>query len=251
MSEVKITAVMMDDSTIDVKKEVDMVFSIANTLRGPYKPDKYKDVIIPMIILRRLECALMQKSAKWDRVAATFEKKKDTPPQVLCKLTGYPFYNTSRYNLKKLLDEAPAIVENFGFYLDSFSANIQAIFNGLEFKKEIEKLDKNNRLLGVVRKFSELDLDPDTVDSHKMGYMFEEIIRRFSENAQAGDHYTPREVIRMLTSVLLAEGSDDVFSEGKEVTVLEKTLPTYKPTKLKNRRKSTHFLSRNQKSTHF
>ena len=221
MSDVKITAVMMDDSTIDVKKEVDMVFSIANTLRGPYKPDKYKDVIIPMIILRRLECALMQKSAKWDRVAATFEKKKDTPPQVLCKLTGYPFYNTSRYNLKKLLDEAPAIVDNFGFYLDSFSANIQAIFNGLEFKKEIEKLDKNNRLLGVVRKFSELDLDPDTVDSHKMGYMFEEIIRRFSENAQAGDHYTPREVIRMLTSVLLAEGSDDVFSEGKEVTVLD------------------------------
>ena len=221
MSEIKITAVMMDDSTIDVKKEVDMVFSIANTLRGPYKPDKYKDVIIPMIILRRLECALMQKNAKWDRVAATFEKKKDTPPQVLCKLTGYPFYNTSRYNLKKLLDEAPAIVENFGFYLDSFSANIQAIFNGLEFKKEIEKLDKKNRLLGVVRKFSELDLDPDTVDSHKMGYMFEEIIRRFSENAQAGDHYTPREVIRMLTSVLLAEGSDDVFSEGKEVTVLD------------------------------
>lgn len=221
MSDVKITAVMMDDSSIDVKKEVDMVFSIANTLRGPYKPDKYKDVIIPMIILRRLECALMQKSAKWDRVAATFEKKKDTPPQVLCRLTGYPFYNTSRYNLKKLLDEAPAIVENFGFYLDSFSTNIQAIFNGLEFKKEIEKLDKNNRLLGVVRKFSELDLDPDTVDSHKMGYMFEEIIRRFSENAQAGDHYTPREVIRMLTSVLLAEGSDDVFSEGKEVTVLD------------------------------
>ena len=221
MSDIKITAVMMDDSTIDVKKEVDMVFSIANTLRGPYKPDKYKDVIIPMIILRRLECALMQKNAKWDRVVTTFEKNKETPPQVLCKLTGYPFYNTSRYNLKKLLDEAPAIVENFGFYLDSFSANIQAIFNGLEFKKEIEKLDKNNRLLGVVRKFSELDLDPDTVDSHKMGYMFEEIIRRFSENAQAGDHYTPREVIRMLTSVLLAEGSDDVFSEGKEVTVLD------------------------------
>lgn len=221
MSKIKITAVMMDDSSIDVKKEVDVVFSIANTLRGPYKPDKYKDVIIPMIILRRLECALMQKDANWDKVAAKFEKNKNVPPQVLCKLTGYPFYNTSNYNLKKLLDEAPAIVENFGFYLDSFSANIQAIFNGLEFKKEIEKLDKNNRLLGVVRKFSELDLDPDTVDSHKMGYMFEEIIRRFSENAQAGDHYTPREVIRMLTSVLLAEGSDDVFSEGKEVTVLD------------------------------
>lgn len=76
MSKTKITAVMMDDSTIDVKKEVDVVFSIANTLRGPYKPDKYKDVIIPMIILRRLECALMQKSAKWNEVATKFEKIK-------------------------------------------------------------------------------------------------------------------------------------------------------------------------------
>ena len=82
-------------------------------------------------------------------------------------------------------------------------------------------MDKNNRLLGVVKKFSELDLNPETIDGHKMGYMFEEIIRRFSENAEAGDHYTPREVIRALSSILLAEGCDDVFSEGKEITVLD------------------------------
>ena len=98
---------------------------------------------------------------------------------------------------------------------------MQAIFEELKFKEEIKNLDKNNRLLGVVKKFSELNLDPDTVDSLKMGYMFEEIIRRFSENAEAGDHYTPREVIRLLTSILLSEGCSDVFSEGREVTVLD------------------------------
>ena len=120
-----------------------------------------------------------------------------------------------------MLTEAPAIVENLTFYIESFSPNVQAIFEELKFKTEIKNLDKNNRLLGVVKKFSELDLNPDKVDGLKMGYMFEEIIRRFSENAEAGDHYTPREVIRLLTSILLAEGCNDVFKEGREVTVLD------------------------------
>ena len=123
--------------------------------------------------------------------------------------------------MEKLLTEAPAIVENLTFYIESFSPNVQAIFEELKFKTEIKNLDKNNRLLGVVKKFSELDLNPDKVDGLKMGYMFEEIIRRFSENAEAGDHYTPREVIRLLTSILLAEGCNDVFKEGREVTVLD------------------------------
>lgn len=113
-------------------------------------------------------------------------------------------------------------MENFHFYLESFSPNIKdMLITRLKFKEKISDLDKNNRLLGVVKKFSELDLNPETIDGHKMGYMFEEIIRRFSENAEAGDHYTPREVIRALSSILLAEGCDDVFSEGTEITVLD------------------------------
>ena len=214
----KITQVMMDDTPIDASKEVDMVFSIANTLRGPYKPDKYKDVIIPMIILRRLECALDDTK---DDVVETFKKNPKAPAQLLCRKSGYPFYNTSDFTLKKLLSEAPSIVENLTFYIESFSPNVQSIFEELKFKAEIKNLDKNNRLLGVVKKFSELDLDPDNVDGIKMGYMFEEIIRRFSENAEAGDHYTPREVIRLLTSILLAEGCSDIYSEGREITVLD------------------------------
>ena len=226
MAEIDFTKVMMDDTTLDVSKEVAMVFSIANTLRGPYRADKYKDVIIPMIIIRRLECALQLKDAsgktRQQKVAEMYAKNKKTPKQVLETLSGYPFYNTSAFTLKTLLDEAPSIVENFIFYIESFSANIQDILiDKLNFKEEIKKLDKNNRLLGVVKKFSELDLNPETIDGHKMGYMFEEIIRKFSENADAGDHYTPREVIRMLASILLAEGADDLFGEGKEITVLD------------------------------
>lgn len=218
MAKAKITEVMMDDKTIDASKEIAMVFSIANTLRGPYKPDKYKDVIIPMTILRRLECAL---ASTKKAVVDTYKKNPKAPAQLLCKKSGYQFYNTCEYDLKKLLTEAPAIVENLTFYIESFSSNVQAIFDELKFKEEIKNLDKNNRLLGVVKKFSELDLDPEKVDNLKMGYMFEEIIRRFSENASAGDHYTPREVIRLLTSILLAEGCSDIFSEGREVTVLD------------------------------
>lgn len=218
MAKARITEVMMDDKTIDASKEIAMVFSIANTLRDPYKPDKYKDVIIPMIILRRLECALAPTKKA---VVDTFKKNPATPAQLLCRKSGYQFYNTCEFTLEKLLTEAPAIVENLTFYIESFSPNVQAIFEELKFKTEIKNLDKNNRLLGVVKKFSELDLNPDKVDGLKMGYMFEEIIRRFSENAEAGDHYTPREVIRLLTSILLAEGCNDVFKEGREVTVLD------------------------------
>lgn len=225
MAKTKITHVMMDDTTLNVNKEVDMVFSIANTLRGPYKADKYKDIIIPMIIIRRLECALATKDAssktRKQKVTEAYKKNSKTPQKVLERLAGYPFYNTSDFDLAGLLDESPAIVENFHFYLESFSPNIKdMLITRLKFKEKITDLDKNNRLLGVVKKFSELDLNPETIDGHKMGYMFEEIIRRFSENAEAGDHYTPREVIRALSSILLAEGCDDVFSEGKEITVL-------------------------------
>lgn len=218
MPDHKITQVMMDDNTIDASKEIKMVLSIANTLRGPYRAENYKDVIIPMIILRRLECALAKTKKA---VVAAYKKNPKAPAQLLCKKSGYQFYNTCEFDLANLLTEAPAIVENLTFYIDSFSPNVQDIFEELKFKEEIKNLDKHNRLLGVVKKFSELDLDPDRVDNVKMGYMFEDIIRRYSENANAGDHYTPREVIRLLTSILLAEGCSDVFSEGREVTVLD------------------------------
>jgi type I restriction enzyme M protein len=220
-----ISKTMTDDSPLNVSKEIALVFSIANTLRGPYKSDKYKDVIIPMIIIRRLECALAKTK---ERVVKTYQgaeaSKSELPDKVLYSVAGFPFYNRSRWTLKKLLDDPTNIASNFQDYIDGFSPNIQTMFGkkaGLNFGAEIEKMDTNNRLYGVVKKFSELDLNPETIDNIKMGYMFEEIIRKFSENAEAGDHYTPREVIRLLVQILTAEGIDDIYDDGKVVTVLD------------------------------
>ena len=211
--------VMLDDNSIDVSKEVGLVWSIANSLRGAYTSDKYKEVIIPMVIIRRFECAL---AATKEAVIAKYKKNPNTPAALLEQASGYPFYHTSEYTLKRLLNDSDGIADNFKSYIDGFSANVQTIINNLEFKKQIDKLDKNNRLFGIVKKFSEINFDPSSVDGMKMGYIFEDIIRRFSENAEAGDHYTPREVIRLLVNILLAEGCNDLLTEeGKVATVLD------------------------------
>ena len=204
------------ESSIDVKRQVDAVFSIANSLRGTYQSDKYKDVIIPMIIIRRLECAMADTR---DAVCSAYEKNKHTPDAVLRKISGFPFYNYSRWTLAKLLAEPQSLARNFKSYLDSFSPNIKQIISDLDFKKQIDKMAKGAKLTGVVRKFADLDLDPDTVSNVAMGYMFEEIIRRFSENAEAGDHYTPREIVRLMVRLALAEGCDDLTEPGKNINV--------------------------------
>ena len=206
------------NDTINVTKEVNMVWSIANKLRGPYKSDKYKDVIIPMVIIRRFECAL----AKTKKVVLDeYNSDKTTPYQMLCRKSGYSFYNTSKFDLKELLNDADHIADNFKSYIKGFSPNVKEIIDNLAFEKEIDKMDKNNRLLGVVKEFSNLDLNPETVDNHKMGYIFEDIIRRFSENAEAGDHFTPREVIKLMVDILLSEGCDDLMAAGKAITILD------------------------------
>jgi len=211
--------VMFDDASIDVSKEVALVWSIANSLRGAYTSDKYKDVIIPMVIIRRFECAL---AATKQAVVDKHKMNPNIPAALLEKESGYPFYNTSEFTLARLLNDSDNIASNFQSYIEGFSANVQTILNNLDITKQIEKLDKNNRLYGIVKKFSEIDFDPNSVDGMRMGYIFEDIIRRFSENAEAGDHYTPREVIRLLVNILLAEGCNDLLTdEGKVATVLD------------------------------
>ena len=212
--------VMFDDTSIDVSKEVGLVWSIANSLRGAYTSDKYKDVIIPMVIIRRFECALEETK---DAVVAKYKQNPNLPAALLCQVSKYPFYNTNEFTLKRLLDDSDSIASNLKSYIEGFSANIQLILEKLlKFSTQIDKMDKSNRLYSVVKKFSDLDLYPDHVDSMKMGYIFEDIIRRFSENAEAGDHYTPREVIRLMANILLAEGCDDLLTEeGKIATVLD------------------------------
>ena len=215
--------VMWDDSPIDVSNEVNFIWSIANKLRGPYQSDKYKDVIIPMTIIRRFECAL--EPTKND-VVKKYKEDINFPYKAMCRISGFQFYNTSEFTLAELVNDADHLADNFKSYLNGFSYNVQDIIKNLEFDKQIDKMDKHNRLLSVVKAFSELDLNPLTVDNMKMGYIFEELIRKFSENAEAGDHYTGRDIIKLMVSLLLAEGCDDVFEDGKIVTILDQAAGT-------------------------
>lgn len=227
MAENTVIDAMWDDSPVDVSTEVNFIWSIANKLRGPYQSDKYKDVIIPMTIIRRFECALAPTK---DKVVAQFKASPNFPAKAMYRVSGFQFYNASEFTLEELCNDSDHLAANFKSYIQGFSTNVQEILlsaeKGLDFNKQIDKMDKNNRLLSIVKAFSELDLNPRTIDNVKMGYIFEELIRKFSENAEAGDHYTGRDIIKLMVNILLAEGCDDIFDEGKVITILDQACGT-------------------------
>lgn len=212
-----------DESPVDVTAEANFIWGIANKLRGSYMPDKYGDVIIPMVVIRRFECTLAKTK---QAVVEMFEKMPTYPYKAMCKISGFQFYNTSRYDLKELCNDADNIAKNFMAYIGGFSENVQDILNELEIDKHIEKMDKDGCLFSVVKAFSELDLDPETYDSIKMGYIFENLIGRFYQNVDAGQFYTGRDIIKLLCAVLLSEGCDDIFDDKKIVTVCDQACGT-------------------------
>jgi len=214
---------LWDDKPIDVTAEVNMIWSIANKLRGTYQSDKYKNVIIPMTIIRRFECALACTKKK---VVAYVAKNPSAPEQRLFKEAGFRFFNKSPLTLAELCNDADIIAGNFKEYIQGFSSRVQDIIKNLEFDGEIDKMDEHDCLFPVVQAFSELDLDPAKIDSMKMGYIFEDLIRRFSENAEAGDHYTGRDIIKLMVMLLLAEGSEDVIFDGRVTTILDQASGT-------------------------
>ena len=214
---------LWDESPIDVTPEVNFIWSIANKLRGSYMPDKYGDVIIPMTILRRLECALEPTKKA---VTDMFAKNPNYPPKAMYRISGYQLYNTSPYTLKELCNEPDNIKSNFKVYIEGFSAEVQEIFNGLEMFSHIDKMDKDGCLFSVVQAFADLDLDPKTYDSIKMGYIFEHLIGKFYQNVDAGQFYTGRDIIKCLVAVLISEGCDDIFDDGKVVTVCDQACGT-------------------------
>lgn len=213
----------VQEKAVDISKETNMIWTIANRLRGAYKADKYRDTIIPMTIIRRFECALAETKSK---VVEQFKKNDKTPRQILERLSGYKFYCTSEFTLDELQTDPDNLASNFKAYINGFSPNIQDIINSLKFMPQIDDLDKNGRLLSVIRGFAELDLYPASVPTIKMGYIFEDLIRRFSENAEAGDHYTGRDIIRLMVDVLFAEGCEDLKENGKIISVLDQACGT-------------------------
>lgn len=215
--------VLWDDNPVDITAEANFIWSIANKLRGSYMPDKYGDVVIPMVIIRRFECTLEKTK---QAVVDQFKKMPTYPAKAMYRISGYQFYNTSEFTLKELCNDADHIASNFKAYLNGFSSNVQDILKELEMEQHIAKMEKDGCLYNVVKAFSELDLSPETYDSIKMGYIFENLIGRFYQNVDAGQFYTGRDIIKTLISILLAEGSDDIFDDGKVVTVADQACGT-------------------------
>lgn len=205
----------MEETKINVNEQVNMILDIANQLRGPFKEDEYQNVIIPLTICRRFECILEKTK---DKVVKAFKTGVKNDKR-LKYLSGFSIYNTSEFTLKTLLDEPSKISSNFKDYLEHFNDTAKQIFIQMKFFDTIDALEKGKKLYQVIKRFSNTDLSVEHVSSMQMGYIMEEIIRTYSENASAGDHFTPREVIRCLTKLLLAEGCDDLFEAGKIVTL--------------------------------
>jgi len=193
-------------------------------LRGAFKQHEYGEVILPFVVLRRLDCVL--EDCK-DAVIETYKKfkSKKLPDMtgILLQATktkklpdGLNFYNTSFYDLRRLAQDAPNVEMNFWNYINGYSPNVREIIDNFRLERIIEKLVKNDYLFQLIDKFTEVDFHPDKVSNHQMGYIFEELLRRFSEmsNETAGEHYTPREVIRLMVNVLFAEHTDELKGKG-------------------------------------
>lgn len=198
-------------------EKVSFIWSIADLLRGPYRPNQYKDVILPMTVLRRLDCVLAPTKQK---VLDTYEKMQGGPIKnlepFLKKASGYDFYNISKFTFESLKGDPDNLAANLIQYMKGFSSKAQEIIDSFGFEEHVDKLDKTNRLFLIVNRFNEIDLHPDTVSNLEMGYIFEELIRRFNEasNEEAGDHFTPREVIQLMVDLLFLPDSDILSVKG-------------------------------------
>jgi type I restriction enzyme M protein len=192
-----------------------LIWSIAELLRGDYKQSDYGKVILPFTLLRRLDCVLAPTK---QAVLEEYARLKDVDYDysfLLTMASNQEFYNTSRFDFEKLLGDPTHLRANLMNYINGFSANIRDIFDRYEFEKQLTKLDSSNLLFQIVSRFASLDLSPQKVRNNEMGLMFEELIRRFSElsNETAGEHYTPRDVIRLMVELLFTY-EDDVFKPG-------------------------------------
>jgi type I restriction enzyme M protein len=206
------------------------IWSVADLLRGDYKQSEYGRVILPFTVLRRLDCVLESSKAKVLAEFATKSKSGLNPEPFLLRLVGdAKFYNTSPLDLVKLLGDQDHIRQNLYAYIQAFSPAARDIFERFDFYTQIERLAKANLLYLVTEKFANIDLHPATVDNAQMGLVFEELIRKFAEisNETAGEHFTPREVIRLMVNLIFIE-DDDVLTPGNAVvrTIYDPTAGT-------------------------
>ncbi|WP_276252805.1 type I restriction-modification system subunit M [Halomontanus rarus] len=198
-------------------EKVDFIWSVADLLRGDYKQSEYQKVILPLTVLRRLDCVTEPTKddvlQKYDELQ---EQGVENVSPALERVSGQNVYNTSEYTFEKLCEDPEQIDSNLRYYINSFDEDTQEVLEKFDFGHQIERLEDADLLYKVVRKFREIDLHPDQVPNEEMGYIYEELIRKFSElsNETAGEHFTPREVIRLMVNLIFEEDDDALTQPG-------------------------------------
>ena len=201
-----------------------LIWNVADdVLRGLFKPHEYGDVILPFVTLRRLDCVIEPVKDDIYNLYEEFKTKVEDPSPIIKNRIKTEFYNYSKYDLSRLKQDPKNIYINFQNYINGFSSNVYDIIENFQLDKPVEKLHKNNRLFQLIEKFSSVDLHPNVVDNHTMGQVFEELLRRFSEmsNETSGEHYTPRDIVKLLVSLVFSENKEDLQGEGKIRTIFD------------------------------
>lgn len=194
-----------------------------DVLRGLFKPHEYGDIILPFTVLRRLDCVLEPHKDTVIDLYNEYKSQVDDPTPIILGKVNTTFFNHSQYDLTRLKQDPSNVMMNFNNYLSGYSENVVEIIENFQLEKPIEKLHKNNRLFQFIEKFSEIDLHPDVVSNHQMGQIFEELLRKFSEmsNETSGEHYTPRDVVKLLVSMVFSQDSDELQGEGKVRSIFD------------------------------
>jgi type I restriction enzyme M protein len=185
-------------------------------LRGLFKPHEYGDVILPFVVLRRLDCLTEPFKDEVVELYNTLKDEIEDISPIIKKKTGLTFYNYSRYDLQRLKSDPNGLKINFPNYISGFSENVYQILENFQMDKPVEKLLKNKKLYTLIDKFTEVDLHPNVVDNHTMGQIFEELLRKFSEmsNETSGEHYTPRDIVKLLVSLVFSENQENLQGDG-------------------------------------
>ena len=188
-----------------------------DVLRGLFKQHEYGEVILPFVVLRRLDCVIEPDKDKVHNLYMEYKVKVLDPSPIIKNSVNKEFYNFSKYDLSRLKSDPKNIFSNFQDYINGYSQNVFEILENFQFEKPVEKLHKNNKLYLLIDKFTEIDLHPNVIDNHTMGQIFEELLRKFSEmsNETSGEHYTPRDVVKLLVSLVFSENKEDLMGEGK------------------------------------
>jgi type I restriction enzyme M protein len=217
------------NNTNQIQTNSDLVWDVANLLRGPYLPAQYRRVMIPLTVLRRLDCVL---EADIDKVKAEYDKlfqqykDKDNRTEIIEKILfkkfKQKFFNTSGFTFKKLIGDPDNLAKNLNKYIAGFSTRAREILEKFRFDQEIERLEEANRLFEVFKKIAAVDFHPNKIESLEMGYIFEDLVRRFNEqaNQEAGDHFTPREVVKLIVNLLFT-GEEAIHTAGNLIKIYD------------------------------